>query len=65
MAGEQSTVLLYPRDNRAWMLEWKMRDIFLNMLKTKLPFSEQDVITLLNWSVRGNETHTYSAAFLR
>jgi len=51
--------LLYPRDNKAWMLEWKMRDIFLNMLKTKLPFSEQDVITLLDWSVRGTETHTY------
>ena len=50
---------LYLRDNKARMLEWKMRDIFLNMLKTNLPFSEQDVITLLSWSVRGTETHTY------
>jgi uncharacterized protein DUF4132 len=47
------------QDSNHWMLRWKMRDIFLNMLRTKLPFSEQDVITLLDWSVNGNETHTY------
>ena len=41
------------------MLQWKMRDIFLHMLRNKLPFLEQDVITLLHWSVRGNENHTY------
>ena len=45
--------------NKGWMLQWKMRNIFLNMLKHKLPFSEQDVITLLDWSVSGNENNTY------
>lgn len=42
-----------------WMLQWKMHSIFLNMLKHKLPFSEEDVITLLHWSVRGTENHIY------
>ena len=51
--------ILNRHDNNSWMLEWKMRDIFLHMLRNKLPFSEQDVITLLHWSVRGNENHTY------
>ena len=41
------------------MLRWKMHNIFLNMLKHKLPFSEQDVIALLNWSVNGTEPHAY------
>jgi len=43
-----------------WMLQWKMRGIFLHMLRHKLSFSEQDVIALLQWSVRENENHTYS-----
>ena len=42
-----------------WMLQWKMRSILFNMLKHKLPFLENDVITLLRWSVRGTENHTY------
>src|SRR5690349_24734974 len=33
-------------DTRHWMLQWKMRGIFLNMLKRNLPFSDQNVITL-------------------
>jgi hypothetical protein len=46
-------------DNNSWTLQWKMRDIFFHMLKHKLPFSEHDVITLLQWSVRRTENHTY------
>jgi Domain of unknown function (DUF4132) len=41
------------------MLQWKMRSIFFNLLKHKLPFAEGDVLTLLRWSIRGTENHTY------
>src|SRR5215211_5178762 len=56
--GNQYSILNHhePKD---WQLNWKMREIFLNMLKHKLPFSEQHVITLLDWSVNGLETHAY------
>src|SRR6476661_6220648 len=55
---------LDPNGNRqAWSLQWqkrwKMRELFLAMLKRKLPFSEQDVIALLEWSASGSENHSY------
>jgi len=46
-------------DTKQWMLQWKMHNIFLHLLKHKLPLSEQDVLALLDWSVRGTEPHTY------
>ena len=46
-------------DTSHWMMQWKMRSLFLNMLKHKLPFSEQDVVTLLEWSLDGTEHHIY------
>jgi hypothetical protein len=46
-------------DTKKWMLQWKMQNIFLHMLKHKLPLSEQDVLALLDWSVSGTEPHTY------
>jgi hypothetical protein len=45
--------------NNDWMLQWKMRSILFNILKHKLPFSEDDVLAFLRWSVRGTENHTY------
>jgi uncharacterized protein DUF4132 len=42
-----------------WMLQWKMRELFLTMLKRKLPFTEQDVLALLEWSVNTTTTQTY------
>ena len=57
---EKNTPSIFnPQTTDNWMLQWKMRDIFLHMLKHKLSFSEQDVMTLMQWSIRGNETHTY------
>src|SRR5262245_24523674 len=58
---------LDPNDNndnrRAWHLHWqknwKMHELFLAMLKRKLPFSEQDVIAILEWSLSGTENHPY------
>src|SRR6266487_4564706 len=48
-----------PRDIKDWQTQWKMRQLFLNMLKSKLPFSEQDVLAILNWSLNRTENHTY------
>ena len=45
--------------NLQWQRRWKMRELFLAMLKRKLPFSEQDVIALLEWSASGSENHSY------
>ncbi|HMD82801.1 MAG TPA: hypothetical protein VKE92_15900, partial [Anaerolineales bacterium] len=36
---------------------WKMREAFFHMLKRKLPLTEQDVITLLSWSM--DQEHNY------
>ena len=43
--------------NVEWQTYWKMRELLLSMLKRKLPFSEQDVIALLQWSM--SRTHSY------
>src|SRR6266498_245330 len=48
-----------PRDTGNWKIVWKMRGVLLNMLKYKPPFSEQDVISLLRWSVLCVEDHSY------
>src|SRR5689334_1404612 len=45
--------------NLQWQKRWKIRELFLAMLKRKLPFSEQDVIVLLEWSASGSENHSY------
>jgi hypothetical protein len=43
--------------NRRWQQRWKMSELLLLMLKRRLPFSRQDVIDILDWSVRawGNQ----------
>lgn len=43
----------YPQDQqdqKAWQVGWQMREALLEMLKRKLPFNEQEVIAMLNWS---------------
>ena len=45
--------------NFLWQRHWKMRALLLTMLKRKLPFTEQDVIAILNWSLNRTESHTY------
>ncbi|MCI0608030.1 MAG: DUF4132 domain-containing protein [Anaerolineae bacterium] len=43
----------YPQnqhDQKAWQVGWQMLEAFLQMLKRKLPFDEQDIIAMLNWS---------------
>jgi len=39
-----------PHNQKEWQLGWKMREIFLHMLKRKLPFEERDVVAMLHWS---------------
>ena len=39
-----------PQEQKAWQVGWQMREAFLATLKRKLPFTEQDVIAMLNWS---------------
>jgi hypothetical protein len=48
---DQHSLKSYGRqDQTAWQMGWKMREAFLHMLKFKIPFQEEDVIALLNWS---------------
>lgn len=44
-------------NNNDWQLQWKMREIFLQMLRRKLPFTEQEILALLGWSTRKTETY--------
>ena len=43
------------QDQNAWQMGWKMREAFLHMLRFKIPFHEQDVVAMLNWSA--NQSH--------
>ena len=47
------------QDQNAWQMGWKMREAFLHMLQFKIPFQEQDVITMLNWSANQSSTSAY------
>ena len=47
------------QDQNAWQMGWKMREAFLHMLQFKIPFQEQDVITMLNWSASQSNTSAY------
>jgi len=47
------------QDQNAWQMGWKMREAFLHMLQFKIPFQEQDVITMLNWSASQSSTSAY------
>src|SRR6266511_821554 len=48
---DQHSLKSYGRqDQNAWQMGWKMREAFLHMLKFNIPFHEQDVIAMLNWS---------------
>jgi hypothetical protein len=56
---KNSLSIFNPQAADKWRIQWKMHDILLEMLRQKLPFSEQEVIALLHWSVRRNENRTY------
>ncbi len=47
------------RDQDAWQMGWKMREAFLHMLQFKIPFQEEDVIAMLNWSASQSNTSVY------
>jgi hypothetical protein len=47
------------RDQNAWQKGWKMREAFLHMLKFDIPFQEQDVSTMLNWSASQSSASAY------
>ena len=47
-------------DQKAWQAGWKMHQAFLQMLKHKTPFHEQDVIAMLNWSVDQSNSPAYN-----
>src|SRR5688572_2641893 len=53
----------YQHEQKAWQMGWQMREAFLQMLKRKLPFQEQDVIAMLNWSAGQSSGPLY--AYLR
>ena len=57
---DQHSLKSYGRqDQNAWQMGWKMREAFLHMLQFKIPFQEQDVITMLNWSAGQSSTSAY------
>jgi len=57
---DQHSLKSYGRqEQNAWQMGWKMREAFLHMLKFKIPFHEQDVIAMLNWSARQSSTSAY------
>lgn len=63
---EQHPLNSYPQhqhEQKAWQVGWQMREAFLQMLKRKLPFHEQDVIAMLNWSAGQSSGPLY--AYLR
>lgn len=47
------------QDQHAWQKGWKMREAFLHMLQFNIPFQENDVITMLNWSATQSSTSAY------
>src|SRR5687768_6609994 len=63
---EKHPLRSYPQhqhEQKAWQVGWQMREAFLQMLKRKLPFHEQDVIAMLNWSAGQSSGPLY--AYLR
>lgn len=59
---EQYPFKSYPEnqhDQKAWQVGWQMREALLEMLKRKLPFQEQDVVALLNWSAGHSDGPLY------
>jgi hypothetical protein len=51
------------RDRSVWQVRWKMYQVFLHMLKKhKLPYTEQEVLAILNWSASRSEHVYYGAA---
>jgi hypothetical protein len=51
------------QDQKAWQVGWQMREAFLQMLKRKVLFDEQDVIAILNWPAGQSSGPLY--AYLR
>jgi hypothetical protein len=47
------------QDQNDWQVGWKMREAFLQMLKFKIPFQEQDVIAMLDWSASQSSASVY------
>jgi len=57
---DQHSLQSYGRqDQQAWQMGWKMREAFLHMLQFKIPFQEEDVISMLNWSASQSSTAAY------
>jgi hypothetical protein len=57
---DQHSLQSYGRqDQHAWQMGWKMREAFLHMLQFKIPFQEEDVIAMLNWSATQSSTAAY------
>ena len=57
---DQHSLQMYGReDQNAWQKGWKVREVFLHMLKFNIPFHEQDVIAMVNWSASQCSTSAY------
>src|SRR5215211_5369052 len=47
------------QDQQAWQMGWKVREAFLHMLQFKIPFQENDVIAMLDWSANQSSMSAY------
>jgi hypothetical protein len=47
------------QDQNTWQMVWKMREAFLHMLQVKIPFQEEDVIAMLQWSASQSSGSAY------
>ena len=46
-----------------WQRHWRMQNTLLDMLKRKLPFTEGDLLYILDWSIRKNTNIIYIRKF--
>jgi hypothetical protein len=57
---DQHSLKSYGRgDQNAWQMGWKVREAFLHMLQFNIPFQENDVIAMLNWSANQASESAY------
>lgn len=53
----QTIASILKQINFNWQNRWKMQEVLSHLLRQNLPFTEEEVLYLLNWSVNDNKQH--------